>query len=78
MISPDRPEYEGWCSLTRELEKKGLYGETKRIGFKEYWDELLFVDCLLMEYQKQRKGAVFSFDGKLNKKIAPFTKPDPA
>lgn len=37
-----------------------------------------FVDCLLMEYQKQGKGAVFSFDGKLNKKIDRFTKPDPA
>ena len=37
-----------------------------------------FVDCLLMEYQKQGKGAVFSFDGKLNKKIDPLTKPDPA
>jgi len=28
-----------------------------------------FVDCLLMEYQKQGNGTVFSFDGKLNKKM---------
>ena len=28
-----------------------------------------FVDCLLMEYQKQGKGTVFSFDEDLNKKI---------
>jgi predicted nucleic-acid-binding protein len=47
--------------------QKGLFQGALRnyISFS-----LDFVDCLLMEYQKQGKGTVFSFNGKLNKKMS--------
>jgi hypothetical protein len=41
MISPARPEYEEWKSLTEQLEEEGLYEDPKKIGFKEYWEGLL-------------------------------------
>ena len=50
MISPKRDEYQPWLSLTKQLEDAGFYKETRKIGFKQYWDDLL-----------KTKG--FSYDG---------------
>lgn len=41
MISPKREVYAQWQSLTVDLEKAGMFEESNKIGFKDYWNALL-------------------------------------
>ncbi len=41
MISPSRSEYSEWLELTKKLEEYDCYAQSKKIGFKKFWDELL-------------------------------------
>lgn len=40
-VTPDYPHYNLFKSLTEAEEEAGLYQDTKRIGFRTFWDSLL-------------------------------------
>jgi DNA phosphorothioation-associated putative methyltransferase len=58
MVSSRRSEYAMWESLTKELEALGLYQQTKKIGYSNYWDELLQAKGISYDGHKLIKASV--------------------
>jgi len=40
-VHPSHPQRDKWLNMTHQEEEEGLYQDTKRIGFKKYWEGLL-------------------------------------
>lgn len=81
MISPERNVFEQWANLTLELENRGCFSESRKIGFKLFWDSILnekglFIENHVVKYKEKEKSSYDDNDIKIERHKTAMSRSD--